>query len=494
MTKSRHSATRLRLSRLVRCLVALCCLKVSLLGLAVLDVPLPSWLGNMPGALPGSGQQQDRDGNGAMPDDAETARRLDAALRARGLTAGPAAEGQPGESGPVAVGEMTRGASGAGAGSPAVADVADAGLAAAADVAASAASQAMPQGSAAAELAAAARPRPREQQALPAPLIAPLAERGGAPDTAGTSAISGTSGTSGTSGIAGTPDTSEASGTPGAGNALTPALPVPPPLGSPLAAAGIPAPQTEPGTATPASGGEASLWNMLGLTSLPIPGLGSAQAAHAAALDMPVPPVPPPASPFAPAEQTAPLRSPSGMSGGSRDMPGAPAIPATIPRGQDAGGAPLPARGEGAPLLPALPQGTPAPTVAAPAPRVTPQPPADDPNAKAQELARQQQDILMLRQQMDQRLKDLQNAEDKMKDMIREAKELEDKKVRNLILMYGNMKPRMAAQALENMDERVAVRILSGMPPKQSGEILTYTKPAKTAKFTEMITRMRMPE
>lgn len=479
MTKSRHSATRLRLSRLVRCLVALCCLKVSLLGLAVLDVPLPSWLGNMPGALSGSGQQQDRDGNGSMPDDAETARRLDAALRARGLTAGPATEGQPGESGPVPVGEMTRDASRAGAGSPAVADVADAGLAAAADLATSAASQAMPQGAAAAELAAAARPRPREQQALPAPLIAPLAARGGAPDTAGTS---------------GTPD---ASGMAGAGNALTPSLPVPPLLGSPLAAAGIPAPQTEPGTATPAPGGEASLWNMLGLTSLPIPGLGSAQAAHAAALDMPVPPVPPPASPFAPAEQTAPLRSPAdmgGMGGGSRDMPGAPAIPSTIPRGQDAGGAPLPARGEGAPLLPALPQGTPAPTLSAPAPRVTPQPPADDPNAKAQELARQQQDILMLRQQMDQRLKDLQNAEDKMKDMIREAKELEDKKVRNLILMYGNMKPRMAAQALENMDERVAVRILSGMPPKQSGEILTYTKPAKTAKFTEMITRMRMPE
>ena len=81
-----------------------------------------------------------------------------------------------------------------------------------------------------------------------------------------------------------------------------------------------------------------------------------------------------------------------------------------------------------------------------------------------------------------------------MKDMIREARELEDKKIRNLIMMYANMKPRMAAQAMENMDERVAVRILSGMAPKQSGEILTYTNPAKTAKFTEMITRMRMPE
>ena len=56
------------------------------------------------------------------------------------------------------------------------------------------------------------------------------------------------------------------------------------------------------------------------------------------------------------------------------------------------------------------------------------------------------------------------------------------------------MKPRTAAKALESMDERVAIRILSGMAPKQSGEILTYTNPAKTAKFTEMITRMRLPD
>ena len=60
--------------------------------------------------------------------------------------------------------------------------------------------------------------------------------------------------------------------------------------------------------------------------------------------------------------------------------------------------------------------------------------------------------------------------------------------------MYANMKPRTAAKALESMDERVAIRILSGMAPKQSGEILTYTNPAKTAKFTELITRMRLPD
>ena len=223
---------------------------------------------------------------------------------------------------------------------------------------------------------------------------------------------------------------------------------------------------------------------MLGLKSQPIPGLGSVQAAHAAALDMPVPQAPAASSPFAPAEQTAPVT-----------MPGAPDIPADIPRGQGTDGAPLPPRGAGASsALPSLPQNGQPATLPPPAPRVTTTAPPGDPNDKAQDLARQQQDILMLRQQMDQRLKDLQDAEQKMKDMIREAKGLEDKKIRNLIQMYANMKPRTAAKALESMDERVAIRILSGMAPKQSGEILTYTNPVKTAKFTELITRMRLPD
>ena len=160
-------------------------------------------------------------------------------------------------------------------------------------------------------------------------------------------------------------------------------------------------------------------------------------------------------------------------------------------------GAPLPPRGaaggtEG--FVPSLPQGSntgslPTPTVQQPQNAY-----ANDPNSKAQELARQQQDILVLRQQMDQRLKDIQATEKKMQDMIREAKGIENEKIHRLVLTYSMMKPKAAAKALESMDERVAIRILSGMTPKQSGEILTYVAPAKTAKLTELITRMRIPD
>lgn len=224
--------------------------------------------------------------------------------------------------------------------------------------------------------------------------------------------------------------------------------------------------------------------NILSLTHLPIPTLGSIQAAYAAVQDMPVPQTATnTASPFVPAEQTAPMGYPT---------PNSLSVP-KLPDGQFPVSHPVNNGMNNTTDIPELPRNRDV-TVTAPAPYITSSTFSEGLDDKAQELARQQQDILMLRQQMDERLKELEEAEAKMKNMIREARDLEERKVHNLVQMYANMKPRMAAKALESMDESIAVRILSGMAPKQSGEILTYTNPSKTAKFTELITRMRMPE
>ncbi|WP_297226749.1 hypothetical protein [uncultured Desulfovibrio sp.] len=242
-------------------------------------------------------------------------------------------------------------------------------------------------------------------------------------------------------------------------------------------------PLLEAGLARNARPKEEGIMDMLGLSNLPIPRLGSVKTAHAAAQDMPVPSVADRVgnTSFAPAAQQ-----------NATVMPGAPAIPPNIPRGEDIASGRAEPRRANAADLPPLPQAS-SDVARAPAPTIRPMTLPDDPNEKAQDLARQEQDMLVLRQQMDQRLKELEGAEKRMQELIRDARSLEDQKVRSLIQMYANMKPRVAAKALENMDERVAVRILSGMAPKQSGEILTYTNPEKTAKFTEIITRMRTP-
>lgn len=436
MTKQPHSATKLRLSKLFRWLAVLCFMKLIILGLLLLDVPAPSWLG------------------GTAKKETTVAVTNAPASKAVAEAPAPAIVEEAAPSGLAQSVSSTL--SSMGSALDAVVD----------NIKDKAAPQKDPQGSAAARMAAATKPHADQtgglpDAALPAPLIHAAAPGGANPMAEVAKAASQT---------------------------FSPNFPQP---------QALPAPQAEPGTPAPSNSlivsakpnraSESEWLDALGLSHLPIPGLGSVQAAHAAALDMPVPQTPSGGqSPFAPAEQTAPL-----------SMPGAPPIPANIPRGQSMDGAPLPPRGaaggtEG--FVPSLPQGSntgslPTPTVQQPQNAY-----ANDPNSKAQELARQQQDILVLRQQMDQRLKDIQATEKKMQDMIREAKGIENEKIHRLVLTYSMMKPKAAAKALESMDERVAIRILSGMTPKQSGEILTYVAPAKTAKLTELITRMRIPD
>ncbi|WP_291440434.1 hypothetical protein [Desulfovibrio sp.] len=462
MTKQPPSATKLRLSKLFRWLAVLCFIKLAMLAMLLLDVPLPAWLESRPAQV-ASNEPLPAD----TPSDAEIMERL-TALVAASQPQGHEAPGLSSDHSPASS------ASTAPEPSPADPAVNHNPTQARGEAHGSA-----PQGAEAARLAAAARPRQHgnapatgrmlDADALPAPLVA-----------AGVHPAD-----------------------PAALQIFTPdSMDHPAPLPAPLAQPGISAPRqdnvaasanAEDKSAATRHGWLESLW----LAGLPVPALGSVQAAHAAALDMPVPQAPSsaPTSPFAPAEQAAPY-----------SLPGAPDIPANIPRGQSTDGAPLPPRGAsgpnsfgsaagaGAAAIPALPQSNQPGLPAVPPPAVRPAPSGTDPNLKAQELARQQQDILMLRQQMDQRLKDIQNAEQKMKDMIREARGIEDEKIRRLVLTYTQMKPKAAAKALESMDERVAVRILTGMSPKQSGDILTYVNPAKTAKLTEIITRMKLPE
>ena len=457
MTKQPHSATKLRLSKLFRWLAVLCFMKLTILGMLLLDVPAPSWLGGSPRQEATKQDITSRDFTRQdAPGMAESGPR-----GVQQMAEAPAGSGHA-QSGQTQSGQISGLAQSLSSTLTSLGSDLDSAVTGIKDKAEASLSE--PQGAVAARMAAAAKPQTGHAAVADAALPAPLIRVGAA---GGASAPSVTASQSQT---------------------FAPNMPEP---------QALPAPQAAPGTAAPSNSlivsarpnraNESEWLDALGLSHLPIPGLGSVQAAHAAALDMPVPQAPAGGqSPFAPAEQTAPL-----------SVPGAPPIPGNIPRGQSTDGAPLPPRGSmngNDSGLPALPQGQSGGTLPVPSVQTPPNSYANDPNNKAQELARQQQDILVLRQQMDQRLKDIQETEKKMHDMIREARGIENEKVHRLILTYSMMKPKAAAKALESMDERVAIRILSGMSPKQSGEILTYVAPAKTAKFTELITRMRIPD
>ncbi len=209
---------------------------------------------------------------------------------------------------------------------------------------------------------------------------------------------------------------------------------------------------------------DVSWWTTLNISSLPIPRLGVDEVAYAATLDTNLnpPPAPPAATGNAPFSPPAQNIQPVGTAGpyGNTIPPYNPLVPTTNP----------------------------------PVPNVNAYVPAEDPLQKEQELARREQEILTLKQQMEQRLKELQAAERKVQGMLTEAKNVEQEKMTSLTDMYTNMKPRQAGAALEKLDENIAAKILLSMRAKQAGEILSYMNPIKTAKLTEVLTRMRIAQ
>ncbi len=208
--------------------------------------------------------------------------------------------------------------------------------------------------------------------------------------------------------------------------------------------------------------------NILSLKSLPFPRLGLDQVAYAATLDSPPPPAIPNAAaptPFSPPEQNQATSAPT---------------PQVLPAGT------------AGPQLGVIQPNPLVPNPNPPTPNLNAYVPPEDPNQMQQELARREQELLMLKKQTEQRLKELQAAEQKVQGMLNEAKTVEGTKVDTLTNMYINMKAKQAAKAIESMDENIAVKILSNMKPKQAGEILSYTNPTKTAELTEILSRMQL--
>ncbi len=109
------------------------------------------------------------------------------------------------------------------------------------------------------------------------------------------------------------------------------------------------------------------------------------------------------------------------------------------------------------------------------------------------ELERREQDLLALENQLNARLEEMQALEGRIQMMLKDAQDIQDKKLKHLVDVYSNMKAKQAGQVLETLDERTAVKILAGMRGRQAGEILNNITPEKAAHLSEMLTKMQLP-
>lgn len=112
---------------------------------------------------------------------------------------------------------------------------------------------------------------------------------------------------------------------------------------------------------------------------------------------------------------------------------------------------------------------------------------------RQEEVQRQEQALQALEEELDAKLDRLQQLETRIQGMIEEADVLKDGKIRHLVDVYSNMKPREAARALEALEEPVAVKILSGMRGRNAGEVLSFVDAERAARLTEALTRMHLP-
>ncbi len=112
---------------------------------------------------------------------------------------------------------------------------------------------------------------------------------------------------------------------------------------------------------------------------------------------------------------------------------------------------------------------------------------------RQEEIQRREQTLESLERELDAKLNRLQELETRIQTMLEEADVLKDKKIKHLVDVYSNMKPKEAAKALEVLEEPVAVKILSGMRGRNAGEILSFVDSEKAARLTEALTRMQLP-
>ena len=109
------------------------------------------------------------------------------------------------------------------------------------------------------------------------------------------------------------------------------------------------------------------------------------------------------------------------------------------------------------------------------------------------ELDHRQEELNAMESRVNDKLEEMQALEGRIKMMLKDAQTLQDEKLRHLVDVYTNMKPKQAAQVLETLNEQTAVRILAGMRGRQAGEILTNVTPEKAARLSEMLTKMQLP-
>jgi flagellar motility protein MotE (MotC chaperone) len=114
-------------------------------------------------------------------------------------------------------------------------------------------------------------------------------------------------------------------------------------------------------------------------------------------------------------------------------------------------------------------------------------------DAREEELNRYAAEIAKQKEDIEAKLKKLEETRTKISTALEDKIKTDDAKVDTLVQMYSNMKAQQAAKVFETLDEDLVIEILSRMKKKNAADILNLVKPEKAQVLAERYAGYRVP-
>ena len=111
---------------------------------------------------------------------------------------------------------------------------------------------------------------------------------------------------------------------------------------------------------------------------------------------------------------------------------------------------------------------------------------------RAKELELRESVVLAAEKRLEGRIAQLKQLEAKINDMVRAKDESEAARVKNLVMMYENMKPKDAARVFDRLDLKILVEVTTQINPRRMSDILAQMSPEAAERLTvELATRAK---
>lgn len=106
---------------------------------------------------------------------------------------------------------------------------------------------------------------------------------------------------------------------------------------------------------------------------------------------------------------------------------------------------------------------------------------------REKELDKRASELSSLEKLVDQKMATLEKLKVEFEAQVKAEEERQNKRIKHLVALYSNMKPKAAAEVMEKMDLDLAVEIFRQMRGREAGKILANVSPEKASKISQML-------